>query len=408
MNILFSCDEYPPVKSGGIGTVTKIVAEELCKRGHNIYVVSGILPNIHLPKQMICNGVEVIRFKYFKHLSFAFGKPNSSGETILLKMLRKIGVMSFLAKKEFYRTHKILQRIIKEKGIDLVEFPDYIKLSDYYKARKVLGFPKYDIPVVARVHGCQSFASFYRDGYITDVDKYNDVSFFNSANKILAVSRFSADFVNKELGIEKTIDVIYNPIDLQALLQEANQVRCARNFEKTIVFVGKVVETKGAFNLIKAFNQFVKSHSEYKLILIGGGDIERGKSLVENSVLDHVIFTGYLSRQDICGYILNASFCVVPSFYENFSMVALEIMALGKAFIYTKEASGAEVINDGVDGLLVDPHNVDDIYEKMTYLAAQPEVCAKLGGAAAERVKEYFALPVIVSELESYYNSLIR
>ena len=42
-------------------------------------------------------------------------------------------------------------------------------------------------------------------------------------------------------------------------------------------------------------------------------------------------------------------------------MVALEIMALGKALVYTKESSGKEIINDGDDGLLVDPRNVDQL-----------------------------------------------
>ena len=65
MNILFSCDEYPPVKSGGIGTVTKIVAEELARRGHRVYVVSGVLPEVTLPAYTIDNGVRIYRLSYF-------------------------------------------------------------------------------------------------------------------------------------------------------------------------------------------------------------------------------------------------------------------------------------------------------------------------------------------------------
>ena len=46
MNLLYYCSEYPPYKSGGIGTVTKIVAEELVRRGHNVSVI-GYYPDIN-------------------------------------------------------------------------------------------------------------------------------------------------------------------------------------------------------------------------------------------------------------------------------------------------------------------------------------------------------------------------
>lgn len=41
MNILYLCDEYPPAKTGGIGTVTKVVAEAMVQKGHTVYVLSG-------------------------------------------------------------------------------------------------------------------------------------------------------------------------------------------------------------------------------------------------------------------------------------------------------------------------------------------------------------------------------
>ena len=41
MNILYLCDEYPPAKTGEIGTVTKVVAEAMVQKGHTVYVLSG-------------------------------------------------------------------------------------------------------------------------------------------------------------------------------------------------------------------------------------------------------------------------------------------------------------------------------------------------------------------------------
>lgn len=408
MNLLFSCDEYPPAKSGGIGTATKTVAEELARRGHQVHVVSGVLPGTNLPAYTIDNGVNIYRFRYFRGFGWFFRNAETGAESLPLKFLKKSGILASLAKKEFYRTHRLIRQIIAEKQIDIVEFPDYLKLSDYYKFKKKIDFPRYDIPVIARVHGCQSFASYYRDGNIHEVNRYNDTSFFNSATKILAVSRFSADFVNNLLGITRKIDVIYNPLDLNGLLHTAEGLPRDEGTSKNIVFLGKIVRTKGAFNLLEAFNRFAAGHPDYTLTMIGGGEIEKGASVVRPEFRNRVVFTGYLSGEEVCRHVMNATFCAIPSFFENFSMAALEIMALGKALVYTTAASGREVIEDGVDGLLADPHNVEEICEKMEIMAGDETLRTNMAAKAAEKIRHRYTTDTIVSEIEEYYMQLMR
>lgn len=408
MKILFSCDEYPPIKSGGIGTVTKIIAEELARRGHIVHVVSGMLPTYDLPKIEIINGVIIHRFKYFKNLKFLFRKARIGKETICLKVFKRTSLLAKIARQEFYRTHSIIKKLIINENIDVVEFPDYLKLSDYYKTKEKLPFPLYDIPVVARIHGCQSFAEFYRDGKANEIDMFNDTSFFNSVNKIAAVSRFSANFVHEILKVKRNIDVIYNPLDIKALLAITEKLSRRNLQDKNIVFLGKIVETKGAYKLIDAFNLFTKSHPDYKLIMIGGGDINSGKMRLSSESEDKVVFTGYLPRKEVCQYIKNATFCVVPSYFENFSMVALEIMALGKALVYTKEASGSEVIDNGVDGLLVNPRDVNEIAMSMELLANDEPLRKKIGLNAKRKIELNYTVDEIVDELECYYKNIIE
>ena len=89
-------------------------------------------------------------------------------------------------------------------------------------------------------------------------------------------------------------------------------------------------------------------------------------------------------------------------------MVALEIMALGKALIFTAAASGREVIEDGVDGLLVDPHDADEICKKMEMLAENETLRENIAQKAAEKIRNYYTIDTIVSELEAYYSQLIE
>lgn len=399
MNILFSCDEYPPAKTGGIGSATKTVAEALAKRGHDVYVVSGRLDKT-LPKEKIINGVTVYRLYYMQSVSWLF-KDNHVADRMHVAAVR-FGWLKRMALRDFNRKHDFMERIIREKNIDVVEVTDYNVLSKYYKYVKDIAFRKLSVPSICRAHGSVSFLSFYRNGVIDERSRTIDKRYFESCDSILSVSKFSADFISNILGVQKKVDVIYNPL-VSTFAEIAKNINVER--EKTVVFLGKIFETKGAFNLIKAFNTFGKTHPDYKLIMIGGGFIEQGKEIVAEDLRSRVIFTGYLNAPEIACYLKSAAFCVIPSFFENFSVAALEVMGCENILIYTTEASGPETITDGVDGFLVNPHDVKAIEEKMTYVADNLEYLIPMRKVAAEKVHTLFSEEVIINKLEVYYKA---
>lgn len=80
--------------------------------------------------------------------------------------------------------------------------------------------------------------------------------------------------------------------------------------------------------------------------MIGGGKIRAAQSLIDDQYRGRIKFTGYLSREEIKQKISSSLFCAIPSYFENFSLAAMEVMACGKALIYTNRASGPELIND--------------------------------------------------------------
>ena len=198
--------------------------------------------------------------------------------------------------------------------------------------------------------------------------------------------------------------MLYNPLvnTFATLSKDINVER-----EKSIVFLGKIIKTKGAFNLLDAFNSFSKTHSEYKLIMIGGGDIKKGKSLVSNHAKDKVCFTGYLKPMEIAKYLKSAAFCVIPTFFENFSVAALEVMGCENILIYTTTSSGPEVIDDGVDGFLVNPHDVGAITDKMIYVADNLNDLKSMRMVAARKIRNKFSEVSIMDKLENYFKATI-
>ena len=401
MIILFSCDEYPPAKTGGIGSATKTVAEGLARKGHNVYVVSGRLEQ-SLPQEATINGVTVYRLYFMQKLAWLFSSNRLAVR--LHNFVIRFGWLAGYAVREYKRKQEFIERIIQEKHIDIVELTDYTILSKYYASTKELSFEKVSVPTIARVHGSMSFLRYYRDSYINPIMKANDKHFFESVDRILSVSKFAANFVNEQLGVAAKCDVIYNPL-VNTFATLSKDINVERG--NSIVFLGKIIKTKGAFNLIDAFNSFSKIHPEYKLIMIGGGDIKKGKSLVSSHAKDKVCFTGYLKPMEIAKYLKSAAFCVIPTFFENFSVAALEVMGCENILIYTTTSSGPEVIEDGIDGFLVNPHDVGAITDKMIYVADNLDSLSSFRDIAKKKVINTFSENVIVDQLESYYQSLL-
>ena len=101
-------------------------------------------------------------------------------------------------------------------------------------------------------------------------------------------------------------------------------------------------------------------------------------------------------------------FCVLPSYFENFSMAALEVLARHKALIYTNRASGSELIENNVNGLLVNPDDPMEIAGKMRLLLSDVDLRNRLSNNGYEMCRQRFSTSVIIPQIESYYVDVIE
>ena len=104
----------------------------------------------------------------------------------------------------------------------------------------------------------------------------------------------------------------------------------------------------------------------------------------------------------------NCSFACIPSFFENFSMVPLEIMGRSRAVIFTNRTSGNEIISDGEEGFTVNPDDIDDIYKKIRTLILEKNLRDLFAKKSYERVLNNFTTDQVVTQLESFYSSCIQ
>lgn len=394
MNILFYCNEYPPYKTGGIGTVTKIVAEALAKRGHNIYVVGYYPTNTTLPEYSELNGVHVYRYN--------LGYRDKKWKHILFMILVKFHLAHLIVNKELVFTENKIDSLISKKSIDILELTDYYDFNSYPSKNRV--FKRFNIPTILRVHGSLSFLQNTIGNQSAPAAKDNDSQHFNRCAHLCAVSKYSLKYVQKNFNIShfRTQSVIYNPIE-ERFLNNTPQSN-----SNDILFIGKIAEKKGCYSLLKAFNICAEKYPDMQLRLAGIGDIEKAKSYVKPQFFDRVHFLGFCNREQIQKEIDNCAFACIPTYFENFSMVALEIMGRQRALIFTERTSGKEIINDGINGYTVNPENIKDIALKIELLYNNKKLRTKIGQNAYNTISATFSDKTIVAQLENYYHKIVQ
>lgn len=170
------------------------------------------------------------------------------------------------------------------------------------------------------------------------------------------------------------------------------RVTCLRetNTKHRIVNCGRLQYQKNQFLLIRAFSRFRKHHPEYTLSIYGVGPLRNELMSLINSlnIQDSVTLEGRSAQ--VNKDIADAEIFVLSSDFEGLSNALLEAMMMGFPCISTDCEGSTDVIEDGVDGLLIHRGNEDELVSSMLILAENEEYRERLGVQAkitAERFK---------------------
>lgn len=181
--------------------------------------------------------------------------------------------------------------------------------------------------------------------------------FFTSrlAHKIITVSQFSKSEIIKYLGCaNKKVEVIYNSFDNEMLVDSKVERSVKEHYFLT---VGSIEPRKNLSRLINAFAS--KEFESYKLVIVG----DKGKVFstlnFESNNAENVIFTGYVTEEELISLYKHASFFIYPSVYEGFGIPPLEAMGMGCPVISSNQASMPEVCGNAA--IYFDPYNINDI-----------------------------------------------
>ncbi len=183
--------------------------------------------------------------------------------------------------------------------------------------------------------------------------------------------------------------------------------------DENILFVGRIVERKGIKYLIKAFAE-IKNEISHNLIIIGDGPERPSlETLVDELGLhSRIHFTGWISADKKLQHYEKCSFFVLPAVYdkqgdiEGLGVVLIEAMSCYKPVIASNAGGITDIVEDGVNGLLVPPGDVQALARAIKKFAQDADLRKRMGEKARKVIDEKFNWNRIVSDLISLYKRL--
>jgi glycogen(starch) synthase len=398
MKILYICEEYPPGKNGGIGTMVRLLGREMVRQGHSVYVIGLYLHGYGGADYEEDEGVRVWRLRYGTDIGLI--RNNGSGyEKRLLQALKFSLVLQVDTLFSVRRLFRQIRKMVREENIDLIEIPDWNTF--FQNSFLPIKLPPFGAPLLVKFNGSHSY---FRQELGQKPRRHVFVSesgLMRRADALSAVSHYTAERTAALFSLTRPIEILYNSIKLPQLPDSV-----AVNPGK-IVFTGSLIYKKGIYSLLKAWNSVSRKHPDATLELYGKGNVGSLQKMLDPGVAASVRFHGHVSREVLFGQLAAAAAAVFPSYSECFAFAPMEAMAVGCAVINTSRSSGPELVTDRINGLLGNPDDPEQIASAIDLLLEDRALRESIARAGKATVAARFDIQQSVPTHISFYKKVI-
>lgn len=220
----------------------------------------------------------------------------------------------------------------------------------------------------------------------------------HQAHEIVAVSEATKRDVIKYMKFDESkIHVVYeaaNPLfnterNENSIKETMDRYKIDSNY---ILCLSTVEPRKNMLRTIQAYEKCILNNKlPYKLVIVGGSGWNNGEiyDYVQSheKLKPHVIFTGYVSYEDVKNIYANASLFIYASLCEGFGLPILEAMQSGIPVITSNTSSMPEVAGDAC--VLVDPYNINQLEEAISDILSSTEKQKELREKGIEQAKKF-------------------
>ena len=264
--------------------------------------------------------------------------------------------------------------------------------------------------------------------------------YYSKADRVICLSHYMQEILCRDYGLDAAkISVISNGLtdNFQGIAGQARNDSEAKGIagqarndsgvkshlranwnippkEKIILFAGRIDEVKGVSYLIKAFREVLKTLPDCRLIIAGSGDYDQFMPEAKD-VCTKITFTGLLEKEELHEMYSLADVGVVPSLFEPFGFVAVEMM-MHQLPVVATATSGLNEVVDASCGIKI-PITVQSgkvemdtslLAQKMVYLLQNPADAGQMGQNGRKRYLEKYSSNVFRTNMLNVYQSLCR
>ncbi len=391
--------ELPPFNSGGLGVACQNLARALLKKRIKI---SFALPSFQKAK-IFSEGI--VFFHPFSSKTYSNKIPPQ-----FYTYASAFSTSGLLKKKIIGNTNDLMQQVmsytnivdaVKNLDFDVIHAHDWLTVPAALAIKKISGKP-----LVVHVHALEfdrSGGNSFGNSEVGSIEREGLIK----ADKIIAVSNYTKGKISSCYNIDPDkIEVVYNgvprEVDDKILGYNADFLKN----KKIIIFVGRLTVQKGIDWFLRAAQRVIKEEPQALFIVVGEGELkfQAVELATELGIGKSVVFTGFLSREELSKIYRIASLYVLPSVSEPFGIAPLEALKYDTPIILSKTAGVGEVLN-GV--LKVDFWDTEQMAEKMVAVLLYPTLYKQLI-QDGQRDLIGITWDIAAEKVERIYDNLIR
>ncbi len=295
------------------------------------------------------------------------------------------------------RSVRLIMTVIKKEKIDIV-FSNDVR-SHIYGG------------IAARL--VKVYSLCYWHGIFNRRDTVSKVAVAIPSNAFVFNSEFNRDrFLSTYPEITPRTYTVY-----PGIYPEDNKVKALNGFDSSLNYIsmiGLLMKWKGQEYFIKAAQQIVEKFPKTRFLIVG--DIQSQKDILYKKYLKDLVsrlqleecisFTGY--REDIYSIIRASNIIIHASTSpEPFGMVIIEAMACGKPVVATNMGGPVEIIDNGIDGVLVPFGDEKAIADACIKLLENQSLAKKIGERARMKVERQFTAKNMSEKMGSIFESIM-
>ncbi len=391
MNVLMFGWEFPPFKSGGLGTACYDLTKGLARRGVKVSFVMPFAPQNAkaefvkllgtgaLSKNIKVTTVNTVLTPYQTYEQYASavaqvkvgrdGKPTSKeiyGRNLFEEVQRYTAVAAAIAEEEPH---------------DIIHTHDWMTYKAGILARKKSGKP-----LVVHIHATE----FDRTGgspnpHISALE-YEGLS---QADLVIANSNWTKKNVVDCYKIPQSkIAVVHWGIEEDKPEYHTHYKSPLSAQEKIVLFLGRITVQKGPDYFVETAKKVLEHEKNVRFMIAGSGDMQSRiiRRVADLGIADKVHFLGFLQGDDVHKAFQMADLYVMPSVSEPFGLVALESMKNNTPVLLSKQSGAAEVVTHA---LKTDFWDVDEMANKIINVLRHPALHHELSSNSYKEAMKF-------------------